>query len=83
MRDLLKLNHLDYIVQLFGDGRIGSFISRLNELIQVHVRFFLLLSLRAGWLLGLTALSFIQEMTFGVALLLRLDASLGLDQVVH
>ena len=83
MRDLLQLNHLDYIVQLFGDGRIGSFISRLNELIQVHVRFFLLLSLRAGWLLGLTALSFIQEMTFGVALLLRLDASLGLDQVVH
>ena len=78
----MQLNHLYYIVQLLGDGRIGSFISRLNELIQVHVRLLLLLSLRAGWLLGLAALSFVEKVTFGVALLLRLDAPLGLDQVV-
>ena len=78
----MQLNHLDYIVQLLGDGRIGSFISRLNQFIQVHVRLLLLLSLRAGWLLGLAALSLVEKVTFDVALLLRLDAPLGLDQVV-
>ena len=76
----MQLNHLDYIVQLFGDGRIRSFISRLNELIQVHVRLLLFLSLRTGWLLGLAALRFIEKVTYGVALLLRLDAPLGLHQ---